>query len=157
MIRALRSGDDPALARVIRTVMPEFGAGGPGFAIHDPEVDAMSARFAEPGHAYFVAEMDGVVMGGAGVAPLSGGPPGTCELQKMYLLPAARGRGFGRALLHRCLKAATRLGYSRMYLETLTGMDAAMGLYRSAGFTDLGAPLGATGHFGCDRFMIRDL
>ena len=42
-IRPVRPGDDAAVAAIIRTVMPEFGADGPGFAIHDPEVSAMSA------------------------------------------------------------------------------------------------------------------
>ena len=87
--------DDAAMAQVIRTVMPEFGASGPGFAIHDPEVDGMCAAYDRPGAAYFVVELDGRVQGGGGVAPLEGGPEGVCELRKMYFLPALRGQGAG--------------------------------------------------------------
>jgi putative acetyltransferase len=145
------------MAAVIRRVMPEFGACGPGFALTDPEVEHLARAYARPGCAYFVLELEGHVVGGGGIAPLEGGEPGTCELRKMYLLTEARGRGSGRALLDRCLAAARELGYRRCYLETLTGMDAAMRLYERAGFTRLCAPLGATGHFGCDRWFARDL
>jgi putative acetyltransferase len=157
-LRPIEPRDDGAIARVIRTVMPEFGACGQGFAINDPEVDYMTRAYARAGAAYFVIEIeDGVVVGGGGVAPLDGGPPDTCELRKMYLLREGRGRGAGRALLERCLSEARRLGHRRCYLETLTGMDAAQHLYRQAGFTRIGAPMGNTGHGGCDRWFARDL
>lgn len=148
--------DDAAIAGIIRSVMPEFGADGPGFAIHDEEVMAMNAAYARPGAVYFVIERDGVVMGGGGIAPLDG-EPGTCELRKMYFRPALRGLGAGTALMGRCLHAARLLGYQHCYLETLTGMDAAQALYERAGFEQIDAPMGATGHFGCNRFYRREL
>ncbi len=133
-LRAIEPRDRAAIARVIRTVMPEFGAGGPGFAIHDAEVGSMAAAYDRPGAGYWVVELPGgEVVGGAGVAPLDGGPADTCELRKMYLLREGRGLGAGRALLARCLDEARRLGYRRCYLETLTGMDAAQHLYAEAG------------------------
>ena len=58
-LRPITPADDAAVAGVIRSVMPEFGASGPGFAIHDPEVDAMCAAYDRPGAAYFVIEADG--------------------------------------------------------------------------------------------------
>ncbi len=145
------------MARVIRAVMPEYGARGPGFAINDPEVDAMCAAYPAPHAVYFVLEVDGEVVGGGGVGPLAGGQEGTCELRKMYFLPVARGLGAGRTLLGRCIEEARGRGYRRIYLETLTGMDAAQRLYERFGFARLGAPLGATGHFGCDRWYALDL
>jgi putative acetyltransferase len=157
-IRTIRPDDDAAVAGVIRTVMPEFGAQGPGFALQDPEVDAMSLAYAAPGSAYFVLEdARGRVLGGGGVAPLAGGEPGVCELRKMYFLREARGQGHGRRMLAHCLAAARALGYRRCYLETLSGMEAAQHLYAAAGFSRLCAPLGATGHFGCDRWFALDL
>lgn len=156
-IRPIQPGDDAAMAAVIRTVMPEFGAVGSGFAINDPEVDWMSRAYAALRHAYFVLERDGRVLGGAGVAPLAGGDPDTCELRKMYFLPEARGLGAGAAMMERCLTAARSFGFTRCYLETLTGMDAAMRLYERSGFTRIDAPLGATGHGGCNRFYLLDL
>ena len=53
--------------------------------------------------------------------------------------------------------AARQFGYRRCYLETLTGMDAAQHLYVAAGFKALCGPLGATGHFACDRYFALDL
>ena len=157
VIRPIEPRDDAAVAAVIRSVMPEFGADGPGFAIHDAEVDSMSAAYSRPRTAYFVIELDGRVQGGAGVAPLDGGESDVCELRKMYFLPALRGRGAGAAAIARCLDAARALGFRRCYLETLTGMDAAQKLYLANGFRRIDAAMGATGHHGCNRFYLRDL
>ncbi|MGP1667455.1 MAG: GNAT family N-acetyltransferase [Rhodanobacter sp.] len=157
LIRPIEPRDDIAMAAVIRAVMPEFGADGPGFAIHDVEVDRMCATYAQPPNSYFVVICDGVVMGGGGIAPLEGGAADVCELRKMYCLPAVRGIGAGAALMQRCLDAARRYGFKRCYLETLTGMDAAQTLYKRSGFTVLGAAMGGTGHHGCDRYYIRAL
>ena len=156
-IRPIHADDDAAMAAVIRTVMPEFGATGSGFAISDPEVDWMSRAYAAPRHAYFVVEHDGRVLGGAGVAPLAGGDADVCELRKMYFLPEARGSGAGAAMMARCLDAARGFGFTRCYLETLTGMDAAMRLYERSGFRRIDAAMGATGHGGCNRFYLLDL
>lgn len=156
-IRPIAPGDDAAMAAIIRTVMPEFGAGGAGFAIHDPEVDWLSRAYARPRCAYFVVEGDGVVLGGAGVAPLEGGSQDICELRKMYFLPQARGLGAGTAMIQTCLQAARGFGFAQCYLETLDGMEAAMRLYQKTGFRRLEAPLGATGHGGCDRWYLLTL
>src|SRR5690606_20135261 len=156
-IRPIRAADDPAMAAVIRTVMPEFGACGDGFAINDPEVDWMSRAYAEPRHAYFVVERGDRVLGGGGVAPLAGGDGSVCELRKMYFLPEARGIGAGAAMMATCLQAARGFGFAHCYLETLTGMDAAMRLYERSGFRRIDRSLGATGHGGCDSFYLLDL
>ncbi|MBW8824110.1 MAG: GNAT family N-acetyltransferase [Xanthomonadales bacterium] len=156
-IRPIEARDDAAMARIIRAVMPEFGACGSGFAINDPEVDWMSRAYAEPRHAYFVVERDGEVIGGGGIAPLVGGDPSVCELRKMYFLPEARGLGAGTAMMSICLEAARAAGFRQCYLETLTGMDAAMRLYERSGFTRIDASMGATGHGGCNTFYLLEL
>ena len=156
-IRPIEPRDDAAVAAIIRTVMPEFGASGEGFAINDPEVDWMHRAYAQPRSAYFVVEVEGVVLGGGGVAPLEGGDADTCELRKMYFLPRARGLGAGSALMATCVEAARGFGFRRCYLETLCGMDAAMRLYERSGFARIAAPLGATGHGGCNTFYLLDL
>ena len=157
LIRPAEPRDDDAIAAIIRVVMPEFGADGPGFAIHDAEVDAMYEAYAQPRSSYFVVERDGVVLGGGGIAPLEGGEADVCELRKMYFLPAARGIGASTAMMQHCLDAARAHGFKRCYLETLTGMDAAQALYRRSGFTARCSAMGGTGHHGCDRYFIRDL
>src|SRR6478736_2004892 len=47
-IRPITPADDAAVAAIIRTVMPEFGASGDGFAINDPEVDWMHRAYSAP-------------------------------------------------------------------------------------------------------------
>ena len=156
-LRPIRPSDNAAVAAIIRTVMPEFGACGPGFAISDTEVDCMFESYNRPGSRYLVIDDDGRVLGGGGIAPLTDiepGAPRTCELRKMYYLAEARGHGLGRQMITACLAAARELGYQRCYLETLTGMDTAQHLYRSVGFEKLRAPLGNTGHFSCDRYYL---
>jgi len=155
-IRPIDARDNAAVAAIIRSVMPEFGADGPGFAIHDAEVGDMHGAYSHEGCAYFVVELEGRVCGGGGVAPLEG-EAGVCELRKMYFLPELRGLGAGDALMRQCLQSARALGYARCYLETLTGMDAAQKLYARHDFKPLCGPLGKTGHFGCNRFFIRQL
>jgi putative acetyltransferase len=157
VIRPIEARDDSAIAAIIRSVMPEFGASGCGFAINDPEVDWMHRAYAEPRSAYFVVERNGIVEGGGGVAPLAGADAGTCELRKMYFLPSLRGHGAGSALMTRCLDAARGFGFERCYLETLTGMNAAMRLYERSGFRRIDTPMGATGHGGCNTFYLLEL
>jgi putative acetyltransferase len=117
----------------------------------------MHRAYAIPRAAYFVVEDAGRLLGGGGVAPLLGGDRDTCELRKMYFLPELRGRGAGGALMARCLDAARGFGFRQCYLETLSGMDAARKLYERSGFHRIDAPLGATGHGGCNAFYLRDL
>jgi putative acetyltransferase len=156
-LRPIRSEDDASIAAIIRAVMPEFGADGPGFAIHDPEVNQMSLAYAGSRCAYYVVEIEGHVVGGGGIAPLQGGDVSMAELRKMYFLQQARGLGAGSALLRHLLSIAKKVGFSQVYLETLTGMDAAQRLYTHIGFRRLEKQLGATGHFGCNRYYLLDL
>lgn len=157
ILRPIVESDDTAVARIIRTVMPEFGADGPGYAIHDAEVDTMTSSYDRPRASYFVVTHFERVVGGGGVAPLDGGPADTCELRKMYFLPEARGLGLGRIMLQRCLQRARAIGFRYCYLETLDRMTAARRLYEIAGFQPLDGPRGNTGHNSCDTFYQLDL
>lgn len=157
IIRLIKPTDNPALAAIIRTVMPEFGASGKGFAIHDKEVDDMYAAYTRPRCAYFVCEENGKIIGGGGVAPLEEGDDNTCELKKMYFLSEGRGRGLGQQVLNRCLEAARNIGYEYCYLETFNTMKQAMKLYEKNGFEKIPGPCGNTGHFACDTFYQKKL
>ena len=156
-IRPIEARDDAAVAAIIRTVMPEYGAVGDGFAINDPEVDWMQRAYSLPRSAYFVVELEGKVVGGGGIAQLAGGDEDTCELRKMYFLKQLRGQGAGTAMMQRCLDAARGFGYKRCYLETMCGMNDAIRLYERHGFRRIGAPLGNTGHGGCNTFYLLEL
>ena len=159
ILRPIRPADDPAVAVIVRTVMTEHGCSGPGFALHDAEVVAMSANYRGADARYYVVEHDGVVHGGAGFARLHGSDvaAAVCELRKMYFLPMLRGLGLGRAMLSLLLDEMRAAGYRRCYLETTRQMVAAQRLYRAAGFLPQCGPEGATGHHGCDTFYARPL
>jgi putative acetyltransferase len=157
LIRLICPADDAAVAAVIRSVVPEFTPFTTGSTLADSEVAAMSQAYRAPRSAYFVVEAAGEVVGGAGVGPLVGGPFEVCELRKMYFMTAARGHGMGELLLRHCMRVARGFGYQVCYLETLSGMDAARHLYARAGFRPLEKPLGATGHYICDRWFVLEL
>ena len=154
-LRPITPADNPAVARIVRTVMPEFGCVGEGFSINDPELKDMYTAYHWPRSAFYVLEEAGTPVGVGGYAPLTGGDGTVCELRKMYLLPEARGKGGGTLIMEACLAGAREAGFAAMYLETVTAMTTAAQVYRKYGFEPIAGPMGATGHGGCDRFMLR--
>lgn len=157
-LRAIEPGDNATLASIIRSVLEEFGANKPGTVYYDRETDFLFELFRDtPRSAYQVAVQEGVMVGGAGVFPTPDLPEGTCELVKMYLLPRARGKGVGKALITEAFQLAKMLGYKRMYLETMPELKTAIGMYEKMGFRYLDGPKGCSGHNGCDIWMEREL
>ncbi len=156
-IRPIERADVPALLEIIADSRREYGIGDQGVPLLEPADHALYDNYQRQRALYFVAVLGGEVVGGAGVAPLAGPDPLTCELQRMYLRSDARGRGIGDALLERCLAAARQFLYVRCYLETVTQMQAALEFYGRHGFRDLQAPLGRTGHEHNDRWLMRTL
>lgn len=158
-IRRIEPRDDARVAALVRVTLGEFGCSGPGFALHDPEVDAMCAAYRGADRGFFVVELDGEVHGCGGFGPLAGAPAEQriAEVRKMYFDPALRGRGAGRALLLRILDEMRAAGYRTAYLETSSRMEAARRLYERTGFRALPGPWGGTGHHGCDRHYALDL
>lgn len=153
-IRAIQPEDNAPLAVVVRNTLTEFGANHPGTVYYDPTTDALFELFQQPRAAYFVAKYKEQILGGAGIYPTDGLPEDTCELVKMYLVPGARGIGLGRTLIQRCLETARHSGFKRIYLETMPELETALRVYEKLGFSYLDAPMGNSGHFGCQRWMI---
>ena len=156
-IRRIRKKDNAQMAKVIRDVMTEFGAVGPGYSIVDPEVDNMYGNYQGSNQRYYVIEHDDQILGGGGISPLLGGDDKTCELRKMFFLPDLRGRGLGQRLLQQLMDDAREIGYCTCYLETLDRMHQALNLYLKFGFVELKKPLGNTGHCACDRWLKLEL
>jgi putative acetyltransferase len=157
VIRTILPEDNKALAKIIRNSLEEFKANKPGTVYFDDTTDNLSAIFKTPDSIYFVAEADGVLLGGGGIYPTQNLPAGTCELVKLYLCNTARGKGIGKLLMEKCFTAAKDLGYKKMYLETMPELNIAVPMYEKMGFTYLQSPQGNSGHSGCDIWMIKDL
>ncbi|MEP6748329.1 MAG: GNAT family N-acetyltransferase [Bacteroidota bacterium] len=156
-IRQIQPTDNTALAVIIRNSLAEFGANKPGTVYFDPTTDALYELFQTPGSFYLAAEEAGQLLGGAGIFPSAGLPNGVCELVKMYLDKDARGKGLGRLLIDKCLQKAKNFGYKSIYLETMPELGKAVRVYEKFGFRYLTGPMGNTGHFGCDVWMIREI
>lgn len=95
--------------------------------------------------------------GRGGLGTLDGSNKFTCELQKMFFLPEARGIGLGQRLLLLLLDDARTRDYKKCYLETLDRMYQANELYQKNGFQLLEKPLGTTRHDSCDRWYLLPL
>lgn len=156
-IKEIRADDDAAICEIIQSVGAEYGAIGEGFGPSDPEVLSMSQYYQDSlTSRYLVAKVDGKVVGGCGIAPFNGSLQ-TCELKKLFLLPASRGLGLGQQLTKLCLDYATKKGFKQCYLDTLKNMHAAIALYERMGFKHLQAPLAGSEHGGCDVWMLKQL
>lgn len=156
-IRPIKKSDNAEVEQIVKSVLSYYGGNAPGFAYHDEELSDMWSTYSQPRHRYYVVELDGKVVGGGGVGPLKGGDKGTCELRRMFFLPEARGKGLGEKVLKLALDSAKEFGFKLCYLETTKKMIEANRLYQKAGFTPLSAPLGATGHYGCDSWYAKNL
>jgi len=79
----------------------------------------------------WLAVADDHGIGCVGLRPLGAG---RAEVKRMYVEPAWRGHGVGRALMERVIAGARDCGYHTLRLGTLHDMHAAQALYRSLGF-----------------------
>jgi len=157
IIRPIQPADNPVIAKIIRDTLTEFGANHPGTVYYDPTTDALFELFRQEKSVYNIAEIDGKIVGGGGIFPTAGLPADTCELVKMYLLPEARGTGLGTLLIKKCLEQAKANGFSKVYLETMNELKAALKVYERLGFSYLTGPMGNSGHFGCPLWMMKKL
>ncbi len=157
IIRPIEKKDDALVAQLIRAVITEFNLPKTGTVYEDVALDCMYKTYNTPKAIYFVVEEAGQLIGGAGISQLDNYEGNVCELQKMYYLPVARGRGIGLKMMEACLEKAREFGYEGCYLETMPYMKAAQKLYTRSKFDHLDAPMGNTGHFSCPVHMFRKL
>jgi GNAT superfamily N-acetyltransferase len=115
-----------------------YAADGPGDGDAPEIADAWTVRpdqVTPPLGAFLVARLGCVPVGCGAVRRVPrGAPPHVAEIKRMYVTPAARGRGVARALLARLEAEAAALGYRTVQLETGMRQPEAVLLYRSAGY-----------------------
>lgn len=156
VIRPIQPKDNVDVARVIRHVLVEQKAPKTGSAYEDTALDDMYEEYNKPRADYFVLVENDEIIGGAGIQVIAT-DESICELQKMYFLPKARGRGLAQQMMDRCLDFARGQKFESCYIETLTTMQAAQKLYLKNGFNYINERLGDTGHHNCPVWMLKPL
>ncbi len=101
------------------------------FQDFESEFEGLPGAYAPAAGTLLLARIDGAIAGCVGVRPLDAG---RCEMKRLYLREFCRGSGGGRVLAERAIVFARKAGYSRMMLDTLPQMVAAMRLYYDLGF-----------------------
>jgi GNAT superfamily N-acetyltransferase len=118
----------------------------------DDELAGLPGRYVPPGGGLWLAWHDGRPAGCVALRPLE--LPRTAEIKRLYVRPAARGAGLGRALAETAVRAGRAAGHTRLVLDTVPVMTAAITLYRSLGFTPT-APYTAQPPGGALAFELR--
>jgi ribosomal protein S18 acetylase RimI-like enzyme len=105
----------------------------------DGELEGLPGPYAPPGGEMILARdsLSGELVGCVALRPVPD-TPDMCEMKRLYVRPSARGTGLGRTLAVAAMDEGRRLGYGRMFLDTLPSLTAAQALYRSLGFRQTG-------------------
>ena len=137
-----KSRSGPAIAAVgpedleeVRSIFREYAQGllaSHCLAGFDDEVRGLPGAYAAPKGRLLVARVGRRAAGCVAVRPVRGA---ACEMKRLYVRPAFRGKGLGRALAERAIAEAKKAGYRRMLLDTLPTMREALMLYAVLGFT----------------------
>ena len=95
------------------------------------EIESLRTHYGPPDGRFLLCECDGEF---AGCVALRRFDADDCEMKRMHVTPAFRGRGLGRVLAEAIIADAKGLGYRRMLLDTMPFMREAHRLYESLGF-----------------------
>ena len=121
-----------------RALFEEYAAGlgiSLCFQNFDQELTNLPGDYAAPDGRLLLAKEGDQLAGCIALRKLE---PGVCEMKRLFLRPAYRGKGLGRVLVDSIIDEARRLGYTHMRLDTLPGrMDQAIVLYQSIGFVEI--------------------
>ncbi len=104
------------------------------FQNFDQELAELPGRYAPPRGELLLADLDGSWVGCVGMRELS---QGTAEMKRLFVRPAARGKGVARRLAEEIMEIARCRGYRTMRLDTLASMEPAAKLYSSLGFAEI--------------------
>lgn len=134
-IRAARGPDE---VEIVRRLFVEYATAlgiDLGFQGFPEELATLPGAYAAPRGTLLLAWVDGAPAGCVGLRPLDAD---TCELKRLFVRPAYRGRGLARQLSTAALAEARSRGYMRIRLDTLPTMVEAQALYRALGFREIG-------------------
>jgi GNAT superfamily N-acetyltransferase len=95
------------------------------------ELSNLPGEYGPPSGSLLLARDGDEPVGCVGLRPIG---DGVCEMKRLFVRPASRGRGIGRLLAERIIAEARAIGYERMRLDTLPEMREARGIYEQFGF-----------------------
>ena len=129
-LRDIQDGEQDAVFGIVKSVLGQFGL-QVNPEVTDKDLLDVKGFYVDRGGCFKVLESDGYIVGSYGLFPLS---LGTCELRKMYLLPAYQGKGLGRIMMDDALREARKRHFKEVVLETNSVLDKASSLYHKYGF-----------------------
>lgn len=106
------------------------------FQDFENELQTLHQVYLPPLGCIILAKEDNQVMGCIALKPIG---EGVCEMKRLYVRPAARGKGLGNQLVEELIDFAQKVGYKTMKLDTIASLKEAIKLYRSKGFVETNA------------------
>ena len=101
----------------------------------EEELAGLPGKYAPPNGRLYRAYSGDEVIGCIAMREID---PGICEMKRLYLREAARGKGVGNQLIELVIRDAKSMGYEKMRLDTYPPkMGKAVDLYRSHGFYEI--------------------
>ena len=134
VIRGVEARDREAVTRELGAYLAHIGEALDGEGL-DHDIAHWEGQYDGVAGALLVVQSPaGQIVGTAGLRRLD---PGVGEVKRMWVRPECQGQGLGGRLLRRCLDEALRRGWHVLRLDTERRMEAALRLYRGAGFTEI--------------------
>jgi putative acetyltransferase len=127
-IQPLRENQiEAAKAVIVEVCFEMFGHAPAKFE----DMDEVASQYAAPAGTFLVLMDEERVVGTGAIRRLD---EQTCELKRMWFLPAYRGKGFGAKMTEMLFEFASGAGYKRVRLDTIPELAAANRLYHRLGF-----------------------
>jgi len=140
MLRIIKISEESAALETVRLLFLEYAAElreDLCFQRFDAEVRDPLKKYGPPAGVIFLAYWNEEAVGCIALQPLPAS--GVCEMKRLYVKPAFRKYGIGRALVEHLLEASASLGYNAMRLDTLDRLQPAIRLYEQYGFEVINA------------------
>ncbi|MCI8465770.1 MAG: GNAT family N-acetyltransferase [Lachnospiraceae bacterium] len=103
---------------------------------YDEELEHLEEKYGRPEGRLYLAYGDGALAGCIGLRKIDAR---NCEMKRLYVRPAFRGKGIGNQLVQRILSDAKEIGYTHMLLDTLPFLEHAVHIYKKLGFYEIEA------------------
>lgn len=136
-IAPARSGEDIETTREMFSEYQQWLNVDLCFQDFENELAGLPGKYQPPTGEIYIARDQGAVAGIIAVRPVGDPDEKMCEMKRLYVRPAWRGRGLGRQLAELVIGFAGKAGYRRMVLDTLPQLETAKSMYARMGFGEI--------------------